>query len=52
MDWVRMESSEGFSDAGDLVLDSGQKTMVELLVEGGIAPLDVCYKVVKVDVTS
>ena len=42
----------GFSDAGDLVLDSGQKTMVELLVEGGIPPLDVCHKVVKVDVTS
>ena len=30
----------GFVNAGDLVLDAGRKSMIHLLVEGGIAPLD------------
>ena len=30
----------GFADAGDLVLDAGQKSAIHLLAEGGIAPLD------------
>ena len=38
-----------FADVGNLVLDVGQKSMIHLLVEGGIAPLDMGSKVVKVN---
>ena len=29
-----------FANAGDLILDVGQKSTIHLSVEGGIAPLD------------
>ena len=37
-----MEFVEGvrFADAGNLVLDAGQKSTIYLLAEGGVAPLD------------
>ena len=34
-----------FADVGDLVLDVGQKSTIQLLVEGGITPLDMGGKV-------
>ena len=34
---------------GDLVLDSGQESTVQLLVEGSFTPLDVSGKAVEVD---
>ena len=30
----------GFANAGNLILDVGQKFAIHLLVEGGVAPLD------------
>ena len=38
-----------FSDMGDLVLDAGWKSVIHLLAEGGIAPLDTGGKVVEVN---
>ena len=37
-----MEFVEGvrFADAGDLILDVGRKSVIHLLAEGSIAPLD------------
>ena len=52
MDWVRVWSwrgSVGFSNTGDLILDLGWKTMVELLAEGSVTPLDAYCKAVEVD---
>ena len=41
--------SVGFANMGDLVLDAGWKSVVHLLVEGGITPLDTGSKAVEVD---
>ena len=45
------EFGEGvrFAKAGDFVLDLGWKSMIQLLAEGGVAPLDSSSKVVEVD---
>ena len=34
---------------GNLVLDSGGESVVELSVKGGVIPLDMCHKVVEVN---
>ena len=39
----------GFADVGDLILDAGRKSVIHLLAEGGVAPLDMGSKVVEVD---
>ena len=39
----------GFADVGNLILDAGQKSMIHLLVEGGVAPLDMGGEAVEVD---
>ena len=39
----------GFADAGNLILDAGWKSTIDLSAEGGIAPLDMGSKVVEVD---
>ena len=46
-----MEVSEcvGFANAGNLILDTVQKSVVQLLVEGSFAPLDMSGEVVEVD---
>ena len=46
-----MEFIEGvrFADAGDLILDAGWKSVIHLLAEGGITPLDMGSKVVEVN---
>ena len=38
-----------FANAGNLVLDAGWKSAIQLLVEGGITPLDMGGKVVEVN---
>ena len=30
----------GFANTGDLILDAGQKSAIHLLVDSGVAPLD------------
>ena len=46
-----MEFMEGvrFANTGNLVLDVGQKSAIQLLVEGGVTPLDMGSKVVEVN---
>ena len=39
----------GFADADDLVLDAGRKSVIHLLAEGSVAPLDMGGKAVEVD---
>ena len=39
----------GFADAGNLILDSGWESAVQLSVEGGFAPLDMSTKAIEVD---
>ena len=38
-----------FANVGDLILDAGWKSMIQLSAEGGIAPLDMGGEVVEVD---
>ena len=38
-----------FADVGNLVLDAGQKSVIQLSAEGSITPLDTGGKVVEVD---
>ena len=39
----------GFANAGDLILDAGQKSMIHLSVEGSVTPLDMGSKAVEVN---
>ena len=39
----------GFANAGDLILDAGQKSMIHLSVKGSITPLDMGSKAVEVN---
>ena len=39
----------GFANAGNLILDVGQKSAIQLSVEGSISPLDMGSKVVEVN---
>jgi hypothetical protein len=39
-EFVEFDEGIQLSDAGDLVLDSGQESNVELSLESGLAPLD------------
>ena len=39
----------GFADTGNLILDSGWESSVQLLVQGSFAPLDMGSKLIEVD---
>src|SRR3979490_14074 len=46
---VEVMEHTGFTDTGHFVLDSCQKSVIELAAECGISPLDVCSKAVEFD---
>ena len=51
MDWARMEVGEsvGFADTGDLVLNLGWQSALQLSAEDDFAPLDMSGKEIEVN---